>query len=179
MLKHTLIIAATLSLSACASLSKEECLNADWYQIGYQDGTRGNTSGRFNSHVEACAEYAVRPERRPYSQGREQGLLQYCQADNGLQEGLNGRGYANVCPSHLADAFLDKYRQGKRIYELEQEINALERDISSMEYKLKKKADKLSDHDKKEYPIKIRELKVRIDEKNKQLYYLKGQAGVY
>lgn len=38
------IISLLLSLSACATISKEECLNGYWEEIGFRDGTNGRTS---------------------------------------------------------------------------------------------------------------------------------------
>jgi len=167
-----------LLLSGCANLSKEECLNADWYEIGYNDGVEGKKRSRLNNHIKACAEYHVSAQTQPYFKGREKGLKSYCTVENALQIGLRGYSYNHVCPSHIESAFLKKYRQGKTIYNLEQEINNHESEISTLEHKLKKKKDKLSKKEKREIKREIEHLEIRIEEKTKQLYYLKGQAGV-
>ena len=75
-----------LVLSACATLSKNECLNADWYHLGTQDGAAGYPQGRLLEHYEACAEYGIRPDDTKYLTGRSDGLVTYCQPANAIRE---------------------------------------------------------------------------------------------
>jgi len=175
-LKILILGLLSLLLISCASLSKEECLNGDWYEIGYEDGINGKPRKRLSKHIKACAEYNVRADKNHYMQGREKGLQSYCTLENALQVGLNGETYEHVCPRRIEPTFLKKYRQGKAIYDLEQEISQHESRISSLEYKLKKKKDKLSKDEIKDYKREIEDLEIRIEEKTKHLYYLKGQA---
>jgi len=178
-IKTTLLVCFLgLLLSACASLSKQECLNGDWYEIGYDDGHNGEKRNRFSKHVKACAEYQVTVNKQTYMYGREKGLLSYCTVENALQEGLNGRTYEYVCSGHIEPAFLNKYRQGKAIYQLDKKISEHESRISSLEYKLKKKAHKYTEEEKKDFRKEIEHLEIRIEEKTKHLYYLKGQIGL-
>ncbi|MEH6578134.1 MAG: DUF2799 domain-containing protein [Amphritea sp.] len=70
-------------LSGCATLDREECLNADWHLIGYEDGSAGRLPEQVGEHRQACAEYAVVPDMDAYLQGRSQGLVNYCTEENG------------------------------------------------------------------------------------------------
>ena len=178
----TLVLIALLPLflSSCASLSKEECLNAQWYDIGYSDGTSGAQLSRLSEHREACSEYHITPNNSEYKKGREQGLLLYCQAENGLDVGLSGATYYRVCPKETDYLFYKNYKQGREIYNLEQEVLTM-RERSNV---LKKKLDdndkkhKLDADDREDYEHELIELQVRIEEKEKQASYLRGQAGL-
>merc|ERR1711916_171837 len=65
-------------LQGCASLSKEECLVADWQQIGFEDGSRGRDLLTLARHRKACAKAGITPDRAAYERGHRQGLLRYC-----------------------------------------------------------------------------------------------------
>jgi hypothetical protein len=57
-----MMILVSLSWTAftgCATLGKEECLNADWFTIGFEDGARGYPASRIGDHREACAKHGV------------------------------------------------------------------------------------------------------------------------
>lgn len=105
-------------LSACASLSKDECLNADWRNIGYGDASEGYARTRINDHRQACAQYRVSPNLDAYNQGYEEGLRVYCTAARGYQQGVNGYTYRGICPANLEGPFLEAYSFGKDIYAL-------------------------------------------------------------
>ena len=49
-----------LLLGGCASLDKAECVNADWYTIGLEDGARGREVER----LEALSREAENLERQ-------------------------------------------------------------------------------------------------------------------
>ncbi len=110
-------------LAGCASLSPEQCKNANWHQIGFTDGTNGASGARIDEHAKACAEYGVRPNLDEYLKGRSQGLLNYCQAENGFALGRRASEH-NVgdCPENLKPAFLEQYYRGNQIHFLEEEL---------------------------------------------------------
>ena len=51
------------SLSGCASLSKSECLSADWEDIGIRDGANGQPEEYLIQHAKACSKVHVVPDR--------------------------------------------------------------------------------------------------------------------
>lgn len=120
--KWFILILTLFFLSGCASMKKEECLNADWYNIGFEDGTRGHKVSRIGKHRKACAKYDVSPDLEQYSRGRDQGLIDYCTPYSGYQLGLQGSEYNDVCHGHLKTGFHEAYKFGKDIYLFKRKI---------------------------------------------------------
>lgn len=126
MFKPLAIASCIFILSSCASLSPEQCKNADWRQIGYTDGANGEPAGRLQEHASACSKANVKPDLEAYLSGRMEGLLSYCQPENGFEVGRRGRpDNVGDCPPHLRAPFLDQYRQGREINGLEGEVQRL------------------------------------------------------
>lgn len=124
-LRRVLGTAALLALPACATLDRDECLNADWRTIGYEDGVAGHPAKRIGRHRRACAQYGVKPDLAAYTAGREAGLRVYCRPANGYRVGLKGGIYRNVCPPDLAGPFEEAYAYGRRLYRLDSEISRM------------------------------------------------------
>lgn len=126
MFKPLAVATCVFILSSCASLSPEQCKNADWRQIGYTDGANGEPAGRLQEHASACAKADIKPDLEAYLSGRMEGLLSYCQPENGFEVGRRGRpDNVGDCPPHLRAPFLDQYRQGREINALEGEVQRL------------------------------------------------------
>ena len=120
----SLAIAAAVVLAGCATgMSKDECAVADWRTIGYEDGVRGWTADRIGAHRVACAKHQVAPNLAAYMEGRERGLLEYCQPKNGFRVGLHGGGYANVCSGPTEQAFVNGYQWGRQIHDARSELH--------------------------------------------------------
>lgn len=108
-----------LLFSGCSTGGTAECLEADWFNIGYQDGARGYRSVRIQDQRRLCARYGVRPDADAYEKGRRKGLAQWCTPLNGNRIGLRGGRYNGVCPKTLEPAFLQALDKGRAIYEYE------------------------------------------------------------
>jgi len=121
-------LGSALAISGCATLSKDQCLMGDWYEIGVQDGTAGYGPDRLAQHREACAEYRVRPDREAYQAGWDDGIGAYCTPERGYQEGRRGASYGQVCPPPLEWAFLQGYRNGQQVYQQELRLRQLEQE---------------------------------------------------
>ena len=112
-------------LAGCAAgMDKSECVAADWRTIGYEDGLRGYPADRIGAHRVACAKHQVTPNLAAYSDGRERGLVEYCQPKNGFRVGLNGGGYANVCSSATEPAFINGYKWGRQIHDVRADLRS-------------------------------------------------------
>lgn len=109
-------------LHGCATLDKNECLNADWQSIGYQDGYKGYRQSRIGKHQGACAEYGVKPDLDLYLAGYKKGIYEYCEPYRGYQRGLQGYSFKDVCTAELRARYKFAYTEGKQIYDFEQEI---------------------------------------------------------
>ncbi|HHJ17490.1 MAG TPA: DUF2799 domain-containing protein [Gammaproteobacteria bacterium] len=134
---HALLTVIFL-VTGCASLSKDECQTANWKTIGYEDGVQGKAEARIGAHRKACAEYGVAPDLEAYRSGRDEGLASFCQPGNGYQQGRSGKQYAGVCPDQLEADFLQAYRDGRKLYELETEISRLSQQLKSQRKRLTK-----------------------------------------
>ncbi|MCG8316715.1 MAG: DUF2799 domain-containing protein [Pseudomonadales bacterium] len=121
-----LFVLLAIFIGACSTLSKDECITADWKTIGFEDGSRGYTSQRISSHRESCAEHGVSPNMDRYLLGHRAGLKNYCTHSNGLKLGKRGSQYNQVCPKDLEGQFIAGYRQGKKIYSVSSQLSELE-----------------------------------------------------
>ena len=129
-------IAAVLLLGGCASMSSEECAASDWMAVGYEDGSRGYTSDRFGTHRKACAKHGMTADFPAYQQGREQGLVEYCQPGRGFNVGAGGGRYYGVCAADLEPGFLDAFRAGQKLYTLRSNVSSANSLIYSKESEL-------------------------------------------
>jgi len=130
------LVIVTGSLSGCASMSSDECMATDWSAIGYEDGARGYTTDRFGKHRKACAKHGVTPDFTAYRNGRDQGLVEYCQPNRGFNVGANGGSYNGVCSINQEADFLDAYNAGHRLYTLRSNVNRANSAINSKENEL-------------------------------------------
>jgi hypothetical protein len=110
-------------LPGCATLDKDECMLADWRLIGYEDGVAGKSATAISEYRKDCAKHAVVPDLDAYRAGREEGLLQYCKADNGYRLGNAGRSLAAVCPAALEGGFRDAWSSGRKLYLARSAVN--------------------------------------------------------
>lgn len=120
------ILIGALVLSGCATLNKDECLTADWYQIGYEDGARGYSDTRIASHREACAKHGISPDFRSYQDGHSEGVIRFCTPRNGFEQGSNGYQYTGICPPSVEGEFLDAYDAGREIYAVKSSLRQLQ-----------------------------------------------------
>lgn len=127
---------AMLVMSGCASMSSEECMVTDWSAVGYEDGARGYTTDRFAKHRKACAKHGIGADFSAWQQGRERGLVEYCQPGRGFNVGVNGGRYYGVCSVDLEPDFLDAYNAGYHLYTLRSNVNRANSAISAKEREL-------------------------------------------
>ncbi|MEN8131376.1 MAG: DUF2799 domain-containing protein, partial [Pseudomonadota bacterium] len=125
------ILVVLVMLQGCATLDKDECMLADWRLIGYQDGIAGKSAAVVGKYRKDCAKHSVVPDLDTYRAGREEGLQQYCKADNGYRLGNAGRGLPTVCPVALEGDFRDAYYAGRELYQARSAVNRTHSDINS------------------------------------------------
>lgn len=136
---------AFLALAGCASMSSDECAMSDWTAVGYEDGSRGYTTERFSSHRKACAKHGITADFTAYQQGRNQGLVEFCQPGRGFNLGANGGQYHGVCQADLEPEFLDAYRAGHKLYTLRSYVNSANSKIYAKESELNYIKDQIRD----------------------------------
>ena len=123
------LLAASLLLSACASMDKAQCVNANWYAIGLEDGGQGRTLDRLGERRRACAEFGVQPDGERYAAGRNEGLKSFCTYDRGYRVGRGGNAYNGVCPEPAATDFVAGYQRGRELHGLQKRLDEVNADI--------------------------------------------------
>jgi len=124
-------------VAGCASMNKNECLSANWYAIGLEDGSRGQPLERLGTHRRACAEHAVTPDAERYVAGRNEGLKTFCTYERGYSEGRAGHAYGSVCPAGLAAGFQSGYQRGRDLYDLNRQLGEVQKQIARSKAALK------------------------------------------
>ena len=122
-------VALLVLVAGCATLDKNECLRADWYAVGLEDGARGQAVERLGNHRRACAEHGITPQTERYIAGRAEGLKSYCTYERGVSVGRSGQGYSAVCPEGLAGRFSAGYQLGKEIHDLRRRLDTVQEQI--------------------------------------------------
>jgi uncharacterized small protein (DUF1192 family) len=117
-------------------MSPEECIATDWSAVGYEDGARGYSSTNFSGHRKACAKHGVTADFQAYQEGRDEGLVEFCQPIRGYNLGVSGGQYGGVCDVALEEEFLDAYKSGYELYGLRSNVNYASARINSRESEL-------------------------------------------
>lgn len=140
------IVGFGLFLASCNTLSKEECVAADWRVIGESDGAAGyEPQQRFAAHAKSCERVKIVPDQTIWFQGYQAGLVRYCTPLSGLARGQSGSGYANVCPPETASGFLRGFNLGSKQHGLQDRLNSMQNDYSTKEAEIDELSDKLKD----------------------------------
>lgn len=166
-------------LCSCAPMDKNECLEANWYQLGRQDGVRAQPRSLFARRTEACREHGVVADREAYYRGREDGIRLYCTPDNGYRLGRKGGRYTYICPSDLEQAFIARYNEGVQDYRFEQRVQRLEKQIADLEesiavHEKELIAPKVPPLERAQIYIEIKELQQQKQQLEDELAYLLG-----
>ena len=106
------IIATVLTVFGCSTVSKEDCLLTDWYEIGRLDGRQGQPRTAFQGRAKACLEHGINADRQAYYNGHDLGLKYYCSEQKGFELGQKGLPYKSVCPLQLEPDFRAGYQKG-------------------------------------------------------------------
>jgi hypothetical protein len=128
-------------------MSKEECLNANWNDVGLKDGIKGRDVSRLNGYVKSCAKTNITPDETAYTKGRNKGLKSFCTIQNGYAQGIKNKEYYGVCVDHNEARFLEGRTLGLELYAAEassehaakkvkdtnDEIAKIETEISNLE----------------------------------------------
>lgn len=127
------------SLSGCASLSKSECLAADWEDIGVRDGANGRPEEYLIQHAKACAKVDVVPDRGAWQHGRERGLERYCVPRRAYQNGEYGSGFdVGQCVSYDQQRLEDAWRKGNDVHRLSNDLGSIDGEIRAIHAELEK-----------------------------------------
>jgi len=135
-MRYLLLLAPLLLLSACATLSEDQCRAGNWYEIGKNDGADGRQSSFLAQHAKACRDYGIRPVASEWERGRRDGLPLYCVPSRAYHEGTRGKHLSPVCPVEQLDQLERANARGLAYNRITQEIGEIEREISSINAEL-------------------------------------------
>jgi hypothetical protein len=138
---HVLASAALLfGLAGCASLSKDECMSANWEDIGIRDGANGRPEEYLIQHSTACAKVNVVPDRGAWLHGRERGLERYCVPQRMYSIGEYGGSFdIGVCRNFDQDRLAHAYERGRDVYRLSAELGSIDSEMRGIREQLEKK----------------------------------------
>jgi len=132
------VLALTVLLAGCASLTQGECLRGNWTRIGYEDGAAGHPPSRLGNHEAACAAHGVGVDAQAYFDARERGLLEYCTPYGGFHAGRNGRIYQGVCSYENEANFLIGYADGRHVYDVSQHAARARSEVSTGDNRIRR-----------------------------------------
>lgn len=137
---------AALALGGCATMSAQECLSADWRQIGYEDGSQGRAAAFLQQRRSDCLDKAnIAPDGRAYEQGRLDGLKLYCTPENGFRIGASGGNEPHVCDGPDAGAFFAAFSDGARKYRLTSIVDDLDSRVAGARHEIDDLGDDIAD----------------------------------
>lgn len=156
------LILATLAVlfTACTTTPKDAdrpvCGKADWYELGRLDGSQGSPTDRLSQHKKDCANDFLADWETMYTNGRNAGLVEYCDPKNAYELGRMGGTYYYVCPSIVEPQFLSEYRKGQQARELAMKNQKLDEQIDQLAARL---AHAASTQEQDELTSRLEELK--------------------
>jgi hypothetical protein len=128
------------ALGGCASLSKSECMNANWEDIGTRDGANGQPEEYLIRHSTACAKVGVTPDRGAWLHGREKGLERFCVPHRAYLIGESGGGFdAGICRNFDESRLQDAYEKGRDVNRLTATLNSINKEIRDIHLTLEQK----------------------------------------
>ena len=131
------VVALCVLLTGCATMSADECKLANWSDVGLRDGLEGAALSRLDARVKDCAEAKVAVDTLRYLQGRDQGLLLFCQIEKAVPLGLKGGSYSGVCPVGIDGEFRRQFRLGRDVFDARHTVQNLEANINGAEDRLR------------------------------------------
>lgn len=123
-------VAGLLALTGCETMSAEECATADWRQLGYSDADR-NGQDNLANRSESCAEKGISADVEMYRRGFADGMRAFCQPSRGFNFGRGGGSFNGSCPGDLDEDYRYAYADGRRVYDLQQELDRARRAVDT------------------------------------------------
>lgn len=77
-MKYGLMLACTLALTGCTTMSAQQCSSTNWNMLGYRDGyssasTDPASKSMLAIYTAECAPHGVKPDAVAYAKGLETG----------------------------------------------------------------------------------------------------------
>ena len=107
-------------------MSPEECLQANWEEVGYNDAIEGYPVSRSSEHREACADTGVSVNFELYRNGHALGLPYYCTREIGFETADHGGEFATQCRRETFPDYVAGYSEGLDVFALKTEMREIE-----------------------------------------------------
>ena len=143
-IKIMCLLVAAAFIASCATMSKDECLHADWYLKGVDDAMQGYAENRIVDHGKACARVKITPNTQEYFSGHKKGARLFCVPEKGFSEGRRGAAYNGICPVDLEHDFLRAYRDGQELFVIQRNIENLTNEIDNNRSLIDRSYDEMS-----------------------------------
>lgn len=188
-----LLLLTLTQLGACAVMSKQECLSADWRQVGFDVALNGNTdiSDAYNRRQQACAKHGATANWRQFQLGHSDGTVEYCQLENAMALGANGNSRVvdqQVCAERDYPGFRQAFNVGYQLHILLSRVrdsNESISNLSSSRYDYKKSInpirhkldeDNIDDSERKRLRYELREVRNHIYEIDREIEHYRQRV---
>ena len=163
-----------IALAGCATMSESDCLHADWYLVGLEDGRQGRPAEYFQRRQSACFEHNVGVDAETWARGHAEGLDAYCTPRRGWREGRDGNDYRYACPQDQEEAFLAAFDAGSNWRHASQALASIRTEVAEMEEYLVDGAE--SADERRQLIRRIREAQDEIGALEATLYDIERRA---
>jgi len=136
-----LLLLLIVLVAGCTSLSQDECLQANWQQLGYNHGMQGYSLEQGQEIIASCREFGVTPQLNEYQASYQQGLAVYCEPENGFTLGLRGEAYNSVCNN---TQFRKAWQEGNEHYQVQARKAEIDERLESINRRLDEIRSELS-----------------------------------
>ena len=141
-----ILLFSLVSLVACSTFSKKECLNMNWGQKGHQTAMNGETEqmGQTFYQKECTKEWGVPVNVTAFSAGYKDGIDLFCTPENAMDFAMRGGTYRQNCPKAQEEKFLPEFKTGQLVY-LSNRVQELESQVNSLRSELAWRDSRISD----------------------------------
>jgi len=181
-LQATTLVACSLLVSSCSSISQQECEIGDWYSIGVNDGRSGADSNKqYRKYQKECASHGIQADFKRYRQGYDQGLVFYCDFAHGEAHGRSGASFNTACTGPLEPKFRLGYERGIRWHQAKSEVDHLQFELDQRYRQIQQNRDLIYDNNQRlvrEQNAEVRaQLLYRNDHLSTELNQLNTEVG--
>lgn len=140
------LAALILTVTACGTSSKKEyCNTTDWQEEGKKIGLRGEAEDSVMKEQKSCAELGIQIPLTEYKTGWDEGIQQYCSEENAFDLGKKSEKHkAENCPIVYRPKFLTAYEKGKKVQDVNQKIEKVEKKIDNTDAEKEKLQSEIS-----------------------------------
>ena len=128
-----MIIGLAVTLSGCATYSREDCEFGDWEMLGYNAAMQGKGASRYEAVVKDCERFGVLPDLDLFTVGFDKGRRTYCTPARGFGDGRSNTPPEFACPRDQASDFNTAFQMGHEIWTVEKPLRDQERTLSYAE----------------------------------------------